>query len=63
MPQTDPTHPQPQFVDVFEARWVGRALRRHGVKVVPISDEGHWLAVRGYIKRHEREAAAVVSSR
>lgn len=30
MPQTEPTQSQPQFVDVFEARWVGRALRRHG---------------------------------
>ncbi len=27
---TDPTSPQPQFVDAFEVRFIGRAVRRHG---------------------------------
>ncbi len=30
MPDTEPLNPPPQFVDVFEARYLGRALRRHG---------------------------------
>lgn len=31
-----------------------------GMKVVPINDEGHFAAVRGYIGRHEKEGAAVM---
>jgi hypothetical protein len=34
MPDTGPVNPQPQFVDVFEARYLGRAVRRHGAVVL-----------------------------
>lgn len=30
MPDPEPLNPHPLFVDVFEARYLGRALRRHG---------------------------------
>ncbi|MEZ6190789.1 MAG: GNVR domain-containing protein [Phycisphaerales bacterium] len=30
MSDTEPSNPKPQFVDVFEARYLGRALKRHG---------------------------------
>lgn len=30
MPTREPVNPEPQFVDVFEVRFLGRALRRHG---------------------------------
>ena len=31
-----------------------------GVKVVPINDEGHLAAVQNYIRRHEKDGAAVL---
>lgn len=34
MPDTEPSKSQPQFVDVFEVRYLGRALKRHGWVVV-----------------------------
>lgn len=34
MSSTEPNNPQPIFVDAFEARYLGRALRRHGWVVV-----------------------------
>ncbi len=34
MPATDPTNPPPQFVDVFETRFIVGAVRRHGVLVL-----------------------------
>ena len=30
MPTNEPSNPSPQFVDVFEVRFIGAALRRHG---------------------------------
>jgi hypothetical protein len=37
MSSSPPNKPQPIFVDVFEARYLGRALRRHGVMVLAIA--------------------------
>lgn len=34
MSDTEPNNPQPMFVDAFEARYLGRTLRRHGVVVI-----------------------------
>lgn len=37
MSDTEPLNPPPRFVDVFEARYLGRALRRHGWVVAALA--------------------------